>query len=115
VPSFLPIGRISIENAHPSCHRIALKLPILADTCWSIEFTAESNVAQTPIRIAERKAEMLQDQSRLQRGLVRLAMLTLGTTMMTTGCSPEAIRALIIGLDAAADQIEDDDNISFEN
>lgn len=58
---------------------------------------------------------MLQDQSRLQRGLVRLAMLTLGTTLMTSGCSPEAIRALIIGLDAAADQIEDDDDVSFED
>ena len=43
-------------------------------------------------------------------------MFTVGSTMMTNGCSPQAISALIIGLDAAADQIQnDDDDVSFED
>lgn len=36
------------------------------------------------------------------------ALLVGGSTFMNTGCSPEVIRALIIGLDAAAGQIEED-------
>jgi len=43
-------------------------------------------------------------------------MLVGGTTFINSGCSTEALNAFIIGLDAAAGQIERDNrDVSFED
>lgn len=52
----------------------------------------------------------------VKRGLTRAAIATSGAMLISGGCSSEALRALIIGLDAAAGQIDhENEDISFSD
>lgn len=58
----------------------------------------------------------MMSQSKMRRLLMAAMVLASGSTFMTSGCSIEAIRALIIGLDAAAGQIQEENrDITFSD
>lgn len=58
----------------------------------------------------------MRNRSRVRRMILTASMLVGGTTFINSGCSTEALNAFIIGLDAAAGQIERDNrDISFED
>jgi hypothetical protein len=58
----------------------------------------------------------MHERNRFHRFMSRAAVAALGSAYMNAGCSPEALRALIIGLDAAAGQIQEENgDVSFED
>lgn len=58
----------------------------------------------------------MRNRSRMRRALVNASLIVGGTTFMNSGCSSEAINAFIIGLNAAAGQIENENrDVTFED